>query len=139
MNVPEVMATLPHRYPFLMIDGVTHVEQGKLAQGYKHITHNEWFMSTATAEPFMPDTLIIEALAQLGAFTAIQHQPGGLGLLSSLKGVESLGRAYAGDKLELTYEVLRSKKGFTIGKGEAFVEGRIILRADEIMIYTQFE
>ncbi|EJW16289.1 beta-hydroxyacyl-ACP dehydratase [Paenibacillus alvei] len=137
MNTQEVMAALPHRYPFLMIDRVTHIEEGKSAHGYKHITHNEWFISAAM--PFMPDTLIIEALAQLGAFTAIHRQPGSLGLLSSLKGVESLGRAYAGDKLDLTYEVLRSKKGFTIGKGEASVEGRVILRADEIMIYSQVE
>lgn len=134
MNIQEVMAILPHRYPFLMIDRVTQIEPGTSANGYKLISHNEWFMSGEAS--FMPDTLIIEALAQLGAFTAVQSQQGGLGFLSSLKGVESMGRAYAGDKLELSYEVLRSKKGFTIGKGEASVDGRVILRADEIMIYT---
>lgn len=134
MNIQEVMDILPHRYPFLMIDRVTQIEPGTSAIGYKLISHNEWFMSGAST--FMPDSLIIEALAQLGAFTAVQSQQGGLGFLSSLKGVESMGRAYAGDKLELSYEVLRSKKGFTIGKGEAFVDGRVILRADEIMIYT---
>lgn len=134
MNIQEVMAILPHRYPFLMIDRVTQIEPGTSANGYKLISHNEWFMSGEAS--FMPDTLIIEALAQLGAFTAVQSQQGGLGFLSSLKGVESMGRAYAGDKLELSYEVLRSKKGFTIGKGEASVDGRVILSADEIMIYT---
>ncbi|GAV13472.1 3-hydroxyacyl-ACP dehydratase FabZ family protein [Paenibacillus sp. NAIST15-1] len=134
MNIQEVMDILPHRYPFLMIDRVTQIEPGTSANGYKLISHNEWFMSGAST--FMPDSLIIEALAQLGAFTAVQSQQGSLGFLSSLKGVESMGSAYAGDKLELSYEVLRSKKGFTIGKGEASVDGRVILRADEIMIYT---
>lgn len=128
----EIQSVLPHQYPFLMIDRITEVEQGKWAKGFKNITFNEWFI----AEPHycMPSTMIVEALAQLGAF-ATTTEANRLGFLSSLKGVEFLGETWPGDRLDLYYEVVKNKRGFVVGKGEATVEGRPIVRAEEIMIY----
>ncbi|GBF77610.1 beta-hydroxyacyl-ACP dehydratase [Paenibacillus sp. 598K] len=130
----EITKVLPHRYPFLMVDGIDELEPGRRVKGYKLVSASEWYMSAHA--PQMPSTMIIEALAQLGAFTAIQGE-GGIGFLSSLKGVEVLSEAVPGDRLELEYEVTKTKRGFVLGRAKASVCGRVVVRADEIMIYIQ--
>ncbi|MNG23343.1 3-hydroxyacyl-[acyl-carrier-protein] dehydratase FabZ [compost metagenome] len=84
----------------------------------------------------MPSTMIIEALAQLGAFAAIS-EGGGLGFLSSLNGVEVTGDARPGDRIDLYYEVKKNKRGFVVGLAEASVDGQVIVRVQELMIYLQ--
>ena len=63
MNIKD---TLPHRYPFFMIDKITNVKESQSATGYKLITNNEWFINEN--QNYMPHMLIVEALAQLSAF-----------------------------------------------------------------------
>lgn len=130
----DIQSVIPHRYPFLMIDRILEIEQGKWAKGYKNVTYNEWFMT----EPnnCMPSMMIVEALAQLGAFATTSRE-NSLGYLSSLKGTEFLGNAYPGDRIELYYEVVKNRRGFVLGKGEATVGDQVIIRAEEIMIYMQ--
>lgn len=77
--------SLPHRYPFLFIDGVTESEPGKHAAAYKLISENDWFITDTQRE--MPFSLVIEALAQTAAFTGITDE-NRLGLLSSVKKAE---------------------------------------------------
>ena len=60
-----------------------------------------------------------------------------MGFLSSLNGLEIIGNAYPGDRVELYYEVIKNRRGFVLGKGEATVGNRVIIRAEEIMIYIQ--
>ncbi|MCY9513218.1 hotdog family protein [Paenibacillus apiarius] len=133
MDINEITSVLPHRYPFLMVDRVSELEPGKWVKGYKNVTPNEWFMNEA--QPHMPGTMIVEALAQLGAF-ATTGSGSGLGFLSSLKGVEMTGMARPGDRVHLYYEVIRHKKGFTLGRGQASVEGNVIVKVGELMFYT---
>lgn len=80
--------SLPHRYPFMFIDGVTDSEPGKHAAAYKLISENDWFITDTQTE--MPFSLVIEALAQTAAFTGITDE-NSLGLLSSVKKAEKLG------------------------------------------------
>jgi 3-hydroxyacyl-[acyl-carrier-protein] dehydratase len=82
MDAIHIPSVLPHRYPSLMIDRILEIEPGKWVRGYKYVTQNEWFM--AESQDCMPSTLVTEALAQLGAFTAVSGA-NGLGFLSSLK------------------------------------------------------
>lgn len=129
MNIND---TLPHRYPFLMIDKITEIEDGKSVKGYKLITSNEWFITENQSS--MPHMLIVEALAQLGAFVGT-NESNGLGFLSSLDGVEFNGTAAPGDKLDLHYEVLRNKRGFILGKGIASVNGKAIVTVEKLLVY----
>ncbi|TVX93783.1 beta-hydroxyacyl-ACP dehydratase [Paenibacillus agilis] len=130
----DIPSVIPHRYPFLMIDRIVEVEQGNWAKGYKNVSWNEWFITESRNE--MPSMMIVEALAQLGAFAAIGKEKS-LGFLSSLNGIECLGNAYPGDRIELYYEVVKNKRGFVLGKGEAAIDGKVIIKANEIMIYIQ--
>ncbi|MDM5155245.1 3-hydroxyacyl-ACP dehydratase FabZ family protein [Bacillus sp. DX1.1] len=132
MNTTNIKDTLPHRYPFLMIDGITDIEDGKSVKGYKHITTNEWFINEF--QKTMPHTLIVEALAQLGAFVG-SNESTGLGFLSSIDGVEFVGDANPGDRLDLYYEIVRNKRGFILGKGHASVNGQTIVKIEKLLVY----
>ncbi|PFA17639.1 beta-hydroxyacyl-ACP dehydratase [Bacillus cereus] len=132
MNKINITDTLPHRYPFLMIDRIIEIEDGKSVKGYKFITNNEWFINEN--QNSMPHMLIVEALAQLGAFVGTSDS-NGLGFLSSLDGVTFHGTAMPGDKLDLQYEVLRNKRGFILGKGIASVNGEPIVIVEKLLVY----
>ncbi|AJH17724.1 3-hydroxyacyl-ACP dehydratase FabZ family protein [Bacillus mycoides] len=129
MNIKD---TLPHRYPFLMIDKITNVKESQSATGYKLITNNEWFINEN--QNYMPHMLIVEALAQLSAFVSTGESEG-LGFLSSLDGVEFYENAYPGDKLDLHYELTRNRRGFVLGKGIASVNGQSIVTIEKLLIY----
>ncbi|MED1410606.1 MULTISPECIES: 3-hydroxyacyl-ACP dehydratase FabZ family protein [Bacillus] len=128
----KIKDTLPHRYPFLMIDKITNVKESQLATGYKLITHNEWFINEN--QNYMPHMLIVEALAQLSAFVSTSESDG-LGFLSSLDGVAFHEKAYPGDKLDLHYELTRNRRGFILGKGIASVNGQSIVTIEKLLIY----
>ncbi|PFN19792.1 3-hydroxyacyl-ACP dehydratase FabZ family protein [Bacillus cereus] len=128
----HIKDTLPHRYPFLMIDQVTNIKQNESVTGYKLITNNEWFINDT--QKHMPHMLIVEALAQLSAFVN-KSDSEGLGFLSSLDGVEFHDKAYPGDKLELHYELTRNRRGFVLGKGTATVNGQLIVTVEKLLIY----
>lgn len=128
----HIKDTLPHRYPFLMIDKLTNVKQGESVTGYKLITNNEWFINDS--QNHMPHMLIVEALAQLSAFVHISDSDR-LGFLSSLDGVEFHEKAYPGDKLDLHYELTRNRRGFVLGKGTATVNNQPIVTIEKLLIY----
>ncbi|HFK1426619.1 MULTISPECIES: 3-hydroxyacyl-ACP dehydratase FabZ family protein [Bacillus cereus group] len=128
----HIKDTLPHRYPFLMIDKVTNVKQGESVTGYKLITNNEWFINDS--QKHMPHMLIVEALAQLSAFVHTSDS-NGLGFLSSLDGVTFHEKAYPGDKLNLHYELTRNRRGFLLGKSTATVNNQPIVTIEKLLIY----
>lgn len=124
---------LPHRYPFLFIVRVVESEPGKWVKGYKFITENDWFITENQKE--MPFSIIIEALAQTAAFTALKD-PDEIGFLSSVKKAEYTGKVFVGDKLDLYFEVSRFKRGFLFGNGTASVNGKPAAKA-EIGIFME--
>ncbi|WP_259415695.1 3-hydroxyacyl-ACP dehydratase FabZ family protein [Bacillus toyonensis] len=128
----HIKDTLPHRYPFLMIDKVTSIKQGESVTGYKLITNNEWFINDT--QKHMPHMLIVEALAQLSAFVNTSDSEG-LGFLSSLDGVEFHEKVYPGDKLDLHYELTRNRRGFVLGTGTATVNSHPIVTIKKLLIY----
>jgi beta-hydroxyacyl-ACP dehydratase FabZ len=58
---------MPHRYPFILVDRILHLEPGKRVVGIKNVTINEpFFQGHFPGHPIMPAVLIIEAMAQTG-------------------------------------------------------------------------
>lgn len=68
LNVKEIIKILPHRYPFLLVDRIVHLDLEKNAiTGHKNVTFNEqFFQGHFPGVPIMPGVLILEALAQTG-------------------------------------------------------------------------
>lgn len=68
ININEIMAIIPHRYPFLLVDRVKEIKIGESIVGIKNVTANEpQFTGHFPSRPVMPGVLIIEAMAQLSA------------------------------------------------------------------------
>ena len=68
LNIDQIEAILPHRYPFLLVDRITECTPGERAKGLKCVTANEpFFQGHFPGFKVMPGVLIIEALAQVGA------------------------------------------------------------------------
>ena len=79
LNSTELLDYQPNRYPFLMIDYVTEVVPGKIANGYKNFTNNEWFFPIHfPGHPNVPGALQLEAMAQM-LTVAITTLPGNKG------------------------------------------------------------
>ena len=67
LDTDAIMALIPHRYPFLLVDRVTAYEAERSLDGYKNVTSNEpFFPGHFPGNPVMPGVLIVEALAQAG-------------------------------------------------------------------------
>src|SRR5450755_5134590 len=76
MDIMEIQRILPHRYPFLMIDGIEEIERIKRIVGVKNVTINEaHFQGHFPGKPIMPGVLIIEAMAQTGGLLLLLEIP----------------------------------------------------------------
>ena len=133
LTVKEIKEILPHRYPFLMIDRVEEVIEGKSAKGYKNVTINENFFNGHFPEyPVMPGVLILEALAQMGAICILSMEDfkGKIGFLVGADKVRWKKQVMPGDKLELEIEIIKLIGSIVVGKGKATVDNQIVCEGE---------
>ncbi len=77
-EILELMALLPHRYPFLSVDKIIEIDGDDSAIGIKNVTANEpQFMGHFPGEPIMPGVLLIEGMAQTAGAICARKQGGG--------------------------------------------------------------
>ncbi|MEC1722547.1 3-hydroxyacyl-ACP dehydratase FabZ [Schinkia azotoformans] len=133
LNINEIKKIIPHRYPFLLVDRILEVEDGKRAVGYKNITANEEFFNGHFPDyPVMPGVLIVEALAQVGA-VAMLKLPDNQGRLAFFAGIDNCRfkrQVVPGDQLRLEVEMTRVKGKIGKGKGIATVDGELVCETE---------
>lgn len=133
MDINEIKEILPHRYPFLLVDRVTEIVEGKSIKAYKNVSANEpFFQGHFPGKPVMPGVLILEALAQAGAIIVLQQDEfkGKIPLFAGADKVKWRQMVVPGDKLELNVEMIRVRSRMGIGKGIATVDGKKVCEAE---------
>lgn len=133
MDINEIREILPHRYPFLLVDRVTEVVEGKSIKGYKNVTINDQFFQGHFPEkPIMPGVLILEALAQLGAVSILSMNEfkGKIPMFAGADKVKWRKPVVPGDRLNLSCEIIKLRGPIGIGKAVATVEGKKVCEAE---------
>jgi UDP-3-O-[3-hydroxymyristoyl] N-acetylglucosamine deacetylase/3-hydroxyacyl-[acyl-carrier-protein] dehydratase len=133
-DITAVMDILPHRYPFLLVDRVTGLEEGRWIEGIKNVTINEpFFQGHFPGQPIMPAVLIIEAMAQVGGMLLLNSIEDPHGKLMYFMGIDDARfrrPVTPGDQLRFRLTLLKLRKGTSKMRGEAFVDGQLVAEAD---------
>jgi 3-hydroxyacyl-[acyl-carrier-protein] dehydratase len=133
LNIQEIMAIIPHRYPFLLVDRILELEPGVRAVGEKQVTINEpFFQGHFPDHPIMPGVLIVEALAQTGCVAALSlpEYKQKLAFFAGIDGVRFRKPVYPGDTLRLEVQFDRIRRGIGKGKGKATVDGQLVCEGE---------
>ena len=133
LNSNEIQQILPHRYPFLLVDKIVELEPGKSAKGIKCVSANEMqFMGHFPQMHVMPGVLIIEALAQTGAYAILceEENKGKIAFFGGIKNARFRKQVVPGDVLELSCEIISRRGPVGIGKATATVDGKVAVTAE---------
>lgn len=129
IDVKEIMKVLPHRPPFLLIDKIVEIsEDYKKVVAIKNVTMNEpFFLGHFPGFPIMPGVLIVEAMAQTGAYGMLSNpdNKGKIALFAAIDGVRFRKPVVPGDQLRIEVEATKVKGPVAKMKGTAFVNGQV--------------
>lgn len=144
MNVQTIREYLPHRYPFLLVDRVTEINENSIV-GYKNVSINEEFMQGHfPGYPIMPGVLIVEAMAQISGVLGFimnneKPKPGSLFLFAGAEKVRFKKQVVPGDQLVLKSELIVQKRGIYKYWCTANVDGAVAATAEIIISHQKLE
>ena len=127
MNIDEIMATLPHRYPMLLVDRVLSIERGVRIEAIKNVSVNEpFFQGHFPHNPIMPGVLIAEVFAQAAGILVIDAKEAssdGDFLLLGMDKMKFRKPVVPGDQLRVVVKKTGGKRQIWTFGCEAYVDG----------------
>ncbi|RRR69597.1 MAG: 3-hydroxyacyl-ACP dehydratase FabZ [Candidatus Viridilinea halotolerans] len=142
LTTQEIMAIIPHRYPFLLIDRVVELEPGVRVVAEKLVTANEpQFQGHFPGNPVMPGVLIVEAMAQAGAVAALSlpEHTGKLVLFAGIDDCRFKRVVRPGDTLRIEVQIERMRRSIGRGRGRATVGDELACEAGLLFALTHAE
>ena len=135
LDIVEIMAILPHRYPFLLIDRVVEMERKKRIVAIKNVTVNEpHFTGHFPDYPIMPAVLQVEAMAQAGGALlltefSLAEREEKLMVFTGIEAAKFRQPVTPGDQLRIEVTVLQWRSRAVKMKGEITVDGKVVCEA----------
>jgi 3-hydroxyacyl-[acyl-carrier-protein] dehydratase len=136
MDIHAILESLPHRYPFLLVDRVLSIDPGKRIVALKNVTINEpFFPGHYPHHPVMPGVLIIEAMAQAAAllsFQTLESKPDEKSVyyFAGIDGARFKRPVTPGDQLIIKVELTRSMRGVYKFKAVVEVDDQLVAEAE---------
>ena len=133
LSTVEIQEIIPHRYPFLLVDRIIELEEGKRAVGIKNVTINEpFFQGHFPGRPIMPGVLIVEALAQVGAVVILKNPAhrGKLAVFTGINGIKIRQQVLPGDTLRLEVEMTAFKRMMGKADVKAYVGDKVAVSGE---------
>ncbi len=132
-SIEEILEILPHRFPFVMIDRIIELIQGEEVTAIKNVAANEpYFQGHFPDRPIMPGVLILESMAQAGAFLILHNldDPIKKGMLfSAVEKSKFRKPVVPGDQLILKLKLIKFRLGTAKIMGEAYVKDKLVAEA----------
>jgi UDP-3-O-[3-hydroxymyristoyl] N-acetylglucosamine deacetylase/3-hydroxyacyl-[acyl-carrier-protein] dehydratase len=138
MNVTDVQAVLPHRFPFLMVDRILSFEGENKVVGMKSVTINEpYFQGHFPGHPVMPGVLQLEAMAQVASILMSKRTSlSGIGYFMSADEVKFRKPVHPGDTLIIEGELVRAKATIAKASCRCLVNGEVTSEAILMFAYV---
>jgi len=133
MDIGDIQRILPHRYPFLLIDKVLELEEGKRCKALKNVTVNDYFFrGHFPGRPVMPGVLIVEAMAQTAGILILckKENQGKLAYFLGIDNVRFRKTVVPGDQLILEVEVLKIKAKTGVAIGRAYIDNKEVAEGE---------
>jgi 3-hydroxyacyl-[acyl-carrier-protein] dehydratase len=135
LEIAEIKALLPHRYPMLLVDRVLDYEPMKTLHAIKNVSINEPVFNGHFPElPIFPGVMILEALAQATGILGFKSTDGRaeneMYLFASIDKAKFKKPVVPGDTMHLHVEFLKERRGMWKFYGEARVEGKVVCSAE---------
>jgi beta-hydroxyacyl-ACP dehydratase FabZ len=139
LSIQEIMKTLPHRYPMLLVDRVLEIsDDGNRIIGLKNVSANEqFFQGHFPGLPVMPGVLIVEAMAQCAAILFLRDLPDRERKIYYFGAVDKARfrkPVVPGDQLILEIELVAKRSNTVKVHGVAKVDGAIVAEADLLSV-----
>ena len=139
IDVVEIQKILPHRYPFLLVDKITELNENESLVGYKNVTIGEQiFQGHFPGHPIYPGVMILEGMAQAGGILAFKSMSdlnkeevaNKVVYFMSIDKAKFRSPVRPGDRLEYRISVIKHKGNIWVLDGKAYVDGQLTSEAE---------
>lgn len=142
LDLKEILAILPHRYPFLLVDRILECDDQKRIVGLKNVTVNEpFFQGHFPGMPIMPGVLQLEAMAQVGGVLLGRKtgSRGNLPLFMAIDRVKFRRMVIPGDALRIEVEITSERARIVRVAGRGLVGDELASEAELLFMFTDLK
>ncbi len=137
LDITQIQKVLPHRYPFLLVDRITHIQKGDFIEGFKNVSISEpAFMGHFPDHPIYPGVMILEGMAQAGGILAFKSSDipdeelkNKVIYFMSIDKAKFRKPVVPGDRLVYKIKILKLRQNLIVLDGKAYVDDTLVAQA----------